>query len=79
MVEEALFEDSSRVPLLIYAPDQFESKHVKKNVSLVDLYPTILESAGIDISSELASPIDGNSLMGLLNGDDENWSDTVLL
>jgi choline-sulfatase len=46
-------------------------------VSLVDLYPTLLETAGIDLASEAVSPFDGNSLVGLLAGEPGDWPDTV--
>lgn len=72
-----LYEDSSRVPLIITAPERFESKHIEKNVSLVDLFPTLLEMAGIDPAVDLVSPVDGNSLVGLLDGKTDNSADTV--
>jgi choline-sulfatase len=72
-----LYEDSSRVPLVVHAPGRFEPGRVVPNVSLVDLFPTLVEAAGIDPVSDLASPIDGNSLMGLLAGRSGEWPDTV--
>ncbi len=71
------YEDSSRVPLVVSAPGRFKPKRVKLSVSLVDLYPTLLETAGIDPGSGIVSTIDGNSLTGLLDGDTEDWPDTV--
>ncbi len=71
------YEDSSRVPLIVLPPSRFKPQHVEKNVSLIDLFPTILEMAGIDPGSEVVSPLDGNSLFELFEGRTENWSDTV--
>ena len=71
------YEDSSRVPLVVLAPDRFKPKHIEQNVSLIDLFPTLLEMAGMDPGSEVVSPIDGHSLFDLFEGRSENWSDTV--
>ena len=71
------FEDSSRVPLIICPPGQSASKRIKENVSLLDLFPTVLEYAGIDPARELVSKIHGNSLLRLIDGDHDNWTDTV--
>jgi len=71
------YEDSSRVPLVVFAPDGFKPKHIKMNVSLIDLFPTLLEMAGMDPGSDVVSPIDGNGLFELLDGKTENWPDTV--
>lgn len=61
-----LYEESIRVPLIIYYPKQFTPKRVSQRVSLVDIFPTILEFSGINISEE---DIDGVSLIPLLEGD----------
>lgn len=49
----ALYEQLVRVPLLIRYPARFQpGARVRQQVSLIDLYPTILELAGIDLSQE---------------------------
>lgn len=60
------FEWSSRVPLLICAPQRFAPKRVTAPASLIDLLPTLVELAGGN-SQNLATPIDGRSLLPLLN------------
>jgi arylsulfatase A-like enzyme len=45
---QSLFEEEIRVPLLLKLPDQREPRRVASRVSLVDLYPTILEFVGTD-------------------------------
>jgi choline-sulfatase len=71
------YEDSSRVPLIVRPPGRVAADRVESNVSLVDLLPTLVEAAGLDPASDLASPIDGHSLMGLLAGETGDWPDTV--
>lgn len=61
-----LYEESIHVPLIIYYPKQFTPKRVSQRVSLVDIFPTILEFSGINISKE---DIDGVSLIPLLEED----------
>ena len=56
------FEGGARVPLVIAAPGLTAPRRVAASVSLVDLLPTLVELGGGD-SQDLASPIDGRSLM----------------
>ena len=60
------FEDSARVPLVFHAPERFAARRVSENVSLVDLLPTLVEFAGGPV--EAADPLDGASLVPLLEG-----------
>ena len=61
------FEDSARVPLVFHAPGRLAPRRVAENVSLVDLLPTLAELA--DGRVEPADPLDGASLVPLLEGD----------
>ena len=61
------WEGGVRVPLIVSSPDSPASLVVDEPVSSVDLFPTILELAGIDEVAE----VDGRSLAPLL----ENESD----
>ena len=61
------FEGAARVPLVVAAPGRFAPGRVPASVSLVDVLPTLLELAGGD-PTELASPIDGRSLVPHLSG-----------
>ena len=75
--KKAFFEWSARVPLIIHGPGIRKSHRITENVSLVDLFPTFIDLAGGKLS-DIVSPIDGNSLCGLLHGcKDSEWHDTV--
>ncbi len=59
------FEGSARVPLIIRLPrSEHAGRVVADNVSLIDLYPTICDWIG----SEADHPVDGHSLVPLING-----------
>src|SRR3546814_20469126 len=64
------YEWSARIPLIIHAPRLFGPRRVHRNVSLVDLLPTLLDLATDDHMPELIDPIDGNSLVPLIHGED---------
>jgi choline-sulfatase len=69
MVQKRTFyEWSSRVPLIVRLPDRRQAGTVRAQpVNLIDLLPTFLELAGV--GSWL--PVDGRSLLPLLNGDEQ--------
>ena len=72
------FEPASRVPLIVHAPRRFDHKRISQNVSLIDLFATVLDLAGDGNSPELAASNQSESFFGLLTGDDVSWHDTVL-
>nr|XP_046243035.1 arylsulfatase K [Scatophagus argus]XP_046243036.1 arylsulfatase K [Scatophagus argus] len=59
----SMFEGSSHVPLLIMGPGMTSGLQVNQLVSLVDLYPTVLDIAGISAVGTLS----GHSLLPLLS------------
>ncbi|XP_071338734.1 arylsulfatase K isoform X2 [Trachinotus anak] len=59
----SMFEGSSHVPLLIMGPGLMSGVQVKQLVSLVDLYPTVLDIAGISAVGNLS----GHSLQPLIS------------
>ncbi len=63
-----LYDNSIRVPLIVYHP-LMESHKVHEMVLNIDISPTILELAGIAIPSE----VQGTSLLGLMQGSVINW------
>jgi len=68
--KRSFYEWSSRVPLIIRFPDRVMKGTVcEQPVSLIDLLPTILDVAGAKKQDRL--PIDGESLMGLIEGSDK--------
>jgi|Deesub1362A_J573_1020465.scaffolds.fasta_scaffold07033_2 choline-sulfatase len=70
MVQKRTFyEWSSRIPLIIRFPDGWQKGTVRTEpVNLIDLAPTFLDMAGVGEEERL--PMDGRSLMGLLDGSD---------
>ena len=74
--KKTFFEDSVRVPLMVSIPGQ-QGKNIEHNVSLVDLLPTLADLAGTPGLPAKIQNLDGNSLLPLIHGADDNWSDTV--
>ncbi|KAM9811179.1 arylsulfatase K [Neosynchiropus ocellatus] len=59
----SMFEGSSHVPLLIMGPGLKSSWQVDQLVSLVDVYPTVLDIAGVPAGTDLS----GHSLLPLIS------------
>ncbi|CAA9210888.1 MAG: Choline-sulfatase [uncultured Chloroflexi bacterium] len=70
MVQKRIFYDPScRIPLIARFPhDQYAGTVVTEPVNLIDLLPTFLDLAGVPTEERL--PMDGQSLMGLIDGTD---------
>ena len=64
MAKCVMYEQSSRVPLLIRMPGQNEQHRVKGPVSHIDLLPTLLDAMDV----EAPSGLQGESLKDLLTG-----------
>jgi len=63
-------EESIRVPLIIYDPRAHSKGRVSEQIALnIDIAPTILEIAGLDVPSGMQ----GESLVTMLNQDVEDW------
>jgi choline-sulfatase len=71
----APYERSTRIPLVIATPDMTGSQRVAANVSLIDLLPTLLDLSGC--ASSLVEPIDGQSLLPLLENPAADWPEVV--
>jgi choline-sulfatase len=71
-------EHAARVPLVISAPAHFAPRRVREAVSLVDLLPTLADLVRPGLSSELAAPVDGRTLLPLLEGGTESDEGTAL-
>jgi len=71
-------ERAAHVPLMVSAPRRFGARRVREPVSLLDLAPTLADLACPDLSGELAAPVDGRSLLPLLEGAAESDESTVL-
>lgn len=57
------FEPAVRVPLLIAMPGQHQPTTVSQPVSLVDMFPTVLEMAGVTLAAADRAELDGRSLL----------------
>lgn len=67
----ALWEEANRVPLLIKVPGITSGgSRSKRTVSLLDLYPTLLEAANLANNDQ----VEGHSLMPLLKNSSATWS-----
>ncbi|MEP1206558.1 MAG: choline-sulfatase [Rhizobiaceae bacterium] len=60
----SFFEGSSRVPLMIHAPDMFQAATVSEPSSTLDVLPTLVELAGAEVPDE----VDGVSLVPAMSG-----------
>lgn len=73
VLKRSMFEASSHVPLIVRGPGVRKGAEVENPVSLLDLYPTLMDMAGIDYSDFVERPgyaesLDGESLLPQLEG-----------
>lgn len=66
----SFFEDACRIPLIVHAPARFAPKRVAASVSSVDILPTLVDLAGGSAPVWPGLAVDGQSLLGHLNGHD---------
>ncbi len=69
-----LWEEATRVPLVIAGPPVTAPAVCTRAVGLVDLYPTLLEICGLPEKSDL----EGRSLVELLQHPDARWPSTAI-
>lgn len=74
VLKRCMYEASAHVPLIIRGPDVRQGAVVDEPVSLVDLYPTLMDMAGVNYQTLAERPgyaeeLDGESLMPQLTGD----------
>jgi choline-sulfatase len=70
----SFLEPAAHVPLIIWNPKSYQPRRVKEPVSLADIAPTL---AAIGGTEKLARPMDGRSLLPLLEGSTENSDATA--
>ena len=69
------FENDARAPLIILNPGmKTAGKHSDALVELLDIYPTIVDLAGVAVAEDLQ----GKSLTPLLVNPDQPWEETAL-
>ena len=59
-----LYEEEIRVPLIVFDSEAVSSTEVRTPVRTIDIYPTLLELAGIEVDASFQ----GHSLVGLMTG-----------
>ena len=71
------FEESIRVPLLVYAPDYVKSgTKINQMVQNIDIAPTVLSMCGVDAPK--TASMSGESFLPLLQGKNIPWRDHIL-
>lgn len=69
------YEEAIRIPLLLRYPPLVESRtRIDELVLNLDLAPTLLDLAGVPMST----PVDGRSLLPLLTGEEVFWRESFL-
>ena len=78
--KSSLWETDIRVPFIIVDPSKPKNKICNRTVSLLDIYPTVCELAGVDYPTfaDGSSYLDGQSIVPLLNKVSLNWERPVL-
>jgi choline-sulfatase len=64
--KSTLFEESAGIPLIMAGPDVPERRVIREPVSLVDVFPTVLECAGVERVKDEAD-LPGASLLAAAN------------
>jgi choline-sulfatase len=73
-------ERSARVPLIFAGPNVAAGQRVPQTVSLVDLFPTMLDVAGLTPSTDFTHVLDGHSLAPFLAGQTPlAWPDEAIV
>ncbi len=72
--KRSLWNDGLRLPLIIAEPSQRTAQVTNRPAGLIDLYPTLLELAGLSPREEL----EGRSLVPLLREPQRDWPHPVI-
>lgn len=68
--KRTLWEDGTRVPLIVKAPGSAAGQRSGKPVELIDVYPTLLDLAGLSADADQ----EGQSLVPLLKNPNAGWN-----
>ena len=69
-----MYDNSLRVPLIIYDPNVANEKTIEEQVLNIDIAPTILQYAGINIPDKMQ----GAPLLKLMQEEHSNWRESFL-
>ncbi len=70
-----LWERTTKVPLIVFDPRDSKKQTINAPVSLIDLYPTFMEYAGVsgdNRKNNKGKPLDGTSIKPLIDGHDSS-------
>ncbi|MEE2640483.1 MAG: sulfatase [Planctomycetota bacterium] len=70
LYKNSLWQESTRIPLIVKLPGQSSPREISHPVSLVDLYPTLVELCGLEgttVRNRQGHSLDGFSLLPLMN------------
>jgi len=74
----SMYEWSATVPFIVSHPDAAGGRRMKQNVSLVDLFPSLVDLASGETPDPVVAPhLDGHSIAPLLQDNTDDWPDTV--
>ena len=74
--KSTMFEESAGVPMIMKGPSVPKAKRTKTPVSLIDIFPTVVDSLNLNENSQ-DSDLPGSSLLKIANEDD-NYDRVVL-
>ncbi len=73
--KRCMYEESIRVPLLAHCPSMIDPGQRTDRIGLnIDIGPTILNAAGLDIPETMQ----GDSFLPILQGEDPDWREAML-
>ena len=73
--KRCMYEESIRVPLLAHCPEIIKPEQRTDRLALnIDIAPTILEAAGV----EIPDTVQGQSLLPILRGENPEWREAML-
>ncbi|WP_281613076.1 sulfatase [Flammeovirga sp. SubArs3] len=76
LYKNALWDNATRIPMIIHEPGMKKTQKVDQPVSLIDIYPTLVDLCGLKgstIKNEEGRPLDGNSMQPLYNNKAGSW------
>ena len=77
--KQHFFEWACRVPFVVHAPGRFKPARIRRNVSLIDLMPTILDLASdVPFIGYVGNGITGKSLVPAMEGELTSLNDIVI-
>lgn len=68
--KSVLYEEAARIPMIVAGPDVPAGKTVATPVTLVDIYPSVLDGTGLNLTEDEAA-FPGRSLFALADGADD--------